>query len=63
MCKRDNTVVKDGRLTKQGNYRRVRECLDCGYRYKTIEYYVENPIRGNYYNDKKGRLRSYESAD
>lgn len=36
-CSHANNTVKDSRTTPEGSVRRRRLCLDCGYRWNTIE--------------------------
>ena len=46
MCRKTNTRMTQGqRERKRGNVR-VRECKDCGYRFKTIEKYDLDSLKG-----------------
>lgn len=72
-CESNNTTVRCGYHTKNGNYRRYRRCLDCQHTFISIEYYVPHKYIGKYkkmrindnlrlmyYNDQRGILRVKE---
>ncbi len=41
-CGMDNNHVKDTRATNNGNQWRVRECLNCGHSFETLERFIKN---------------------
>lgn len=40
MCKHKRQMVRNSRLLPEGRYRR-RECMDCHYRWSTVEFEVD----------------------
>lgn len=50
-CNSGRTGVYGGHDTEYGNYQRYRKCLDCGYKFRSLEYYVTDEKGGRKKND------------
>ena len=62
-CNLDNTTVWGKRVLKNGNTRRYRRCLSCGYNFKTTEYYKPDKCQVAKYRKKPVVIEAYQTQE
>lgn len=60
-CHADDNYVYGIKHTERGNDRRYRRCRFCGYRFKTIEYYVPDAMKVGAHKASETKRRRRES--